>query len=343
MNKISTKLLGMIAIILFIAIMPIVVFATNENVSIVSTQDDNQKQEYIIYIDGYTDKEFKYAFSNANPEEMDLVYINSITDLGENQIAYLDADTYEKLSNDTIYMWAKAKNDNGEEVLILNGIQLDFQNSLTKENIDLVESITNIIPVKVIDNQDDTEQISQEEIDGIQITKSVGYVEITDEAEGTYYYERTKTTDSADHARLMELAERINTEYDELDMYQKIQLSEEFYTLYSKLIEQANWQEVEDKKVYQPEESIEGDQYVVLLKRVSDNDEETTDVQLLIADDYEDNVSIKDKDKVVTQETTRLPITYDSILLFVILAVVVIALVIVYIRMKKVSKKDEEK
>lgn len=336
MNKISNKLLSMLAIILFIAIMPIVVSATNEGISIVSTQDDN-KQEYIIYINGYTDKEFKYAFSNANPEVMDLVYINSITDLGENQIAYLDADTYEKLSNDTIYMWAKAKNDNGEEVLILNGIQLDFQNSLTKENIDLIESITNIIPVRVIDNQDDTEQISQEEINGILITKSVGYVEITDETEGTYYYERTKTTDSADHARLMELAERINAEYDELDMYQKIQLSEEFYTLYSKLIEQANWQEVEDKKVYQPEESIEGDQYVVLLKRVSDNGEETTDVQLLTADEAEA------PKKEVTQETTRLPITYDSILLFVILAVVVIALVIVYIRMKKVSKKDEEK
>ena len=209
MSKISTKLFGMLAILLFIAVMPIVVLATNEDISIVNTQNDEGKQEYIIYINGYTDKNFKYAFSNANPGEMDLVYINSITDLGENQIAYLDADTYEKLSNDTIYIWAKAKNDLGEEVLILNGIQLDFQNSLTKENIDLVESITNRIPVRVIDNQDDTKQISQEEINGILITKSVGYVEITDETEGTYYYERTKTTDSVEHARLMELAEKI--------------------------------------------------------------------------------------------------------------------------------------
>ena len=336
MSKISTKLFGMLAILLFIAVMPIVVLATNEDISIVNTQNDEGKQEYIIYINGYTDKNFKYAFSNANPGEMDLVYINSITDLGENQIAYLDADTYEKLSNDTIYIWAKAKNDLGEEVLILNGIQLDFQNSLTKENIDLVESITNRIPVRVIDNQDDTKQISQEEINGILITKSVGYVEITDETEGTYYYERTKTTDSVEHARLMELAEKINAEYDELDMYQKIQLSEEFYTLYSKLIEQANWQEIENQKVYQPEESVKDDQYVVLLKKVSDNGE-ITDVQLLTADEAEQPKTD------VTQETTRLPITYDSILLFVILAIVVIALVIVYIRMKKVSKKDEEK
>ena len=340
MSKISTKLFGMLAILLFIAVMPIVVLATNEDISIVNTQNDEGKQEYIIYINGYTDKNFKYAFSNANPGEMDLVYINSITDLGENQIAYLDADTYEKLSNNPIYIWAKAKNDLGEEVLILNGIQLDFQNSLTKENIDLVETITNRIPVKIANKKDYAEKISQEEVDGILITKSVGYVEIADETGETYYYERTKTTDSAEHAKLMELAERINAEYDELDMYEKVQLSEEFYTLYSKLIEQANWQKVEDKRVYQPEESVEGDQYVVLLKKVSDNGE-ITDVQLLTADEEEN--SEPEKIKVVTQETTRLPITYDSILLFVILAIVVIALVIVYIRMKKVSKKDEEK
>ncbi len=337
MNKISTKLLSILAIILFVAMMPIVVSATNENISIVSTQNDEGKQEYMIYINGYTDKQFKYAFSNANPKEMDLVYINSITDLGENQVAYLDADTYEKLSNDTIYMWAKAKDDSGEEVLILNGIQLDFKNSLTKENIDLIESITNRITVDVVDEQNDTEEIRNEDVNGVEVTASVGYVEITDKTKGKYYYEMVKATDSADYAKLMELAEKINSEYDELDMYQKIQLGEEFYTLYSKLTEQANWQEVKDKKVYQPEESEKGEQYVVLLKRVSKNDETITDVQFLTADEAEE------AKKEVTQETTKLPITYDSILLFVILAVIVIALVIVYIRMKKVSKKNEEK
>lgn len=337
MNKISTKLLSILAIILFVAMMPIVVSATNENISIVSTQNDEGKQEYMIYINGYTDKQFKYAFSNANPKEMDLVYINSITDLGENQVAYLDADTYEKISNDTIYMWAKAKDDSGEEVLILNGIQLDFKNSLTKENIDLIESITNRITVDVVDEQNDTEEIRNEDVNGVEVTASVGYVEITDKTKGKYYYEMVKATDSADYAKLMELAEKINSEYDELDMYQKIQLGEEFYTLYSKLTEQANWQEVKDKKVYQPEESEKGEQYVVLLKRVSKNDETITDVQFLTADEAEE------AKKEVTQETTKLPITYDSILLFVILAVIVIALVIVYIRMKKVSKKNEEK
>ena len=110
MNKISAKLLSVLAILLFIAVMPIVVFATNEDVSVVSTQNESGKQEYIIYIKGYTDKnvEFKYAFTNIeNPEEMDLSYINSISDLGGNQAAFLDAATYDKLKSNTIYMWAK--------------------------------------------------------------------------------------------------------------------------------------------------------------------------------------------------------------------------------------------
>ena len=127
MNKLSIKLLSVLAIILFVALIPIAVFATNDNLSVVSTTitdaEGNTKTEYIIYIKDYTDKKFKYALSNnANPEVMDLVYINSITDLGENQVAFIDADTYEKLSNQAIYMWAKDENEN----LILKGIQLDL-------------------------------------------------------------------------------------------------------------------------------------------------------------------------------------------------------------------------
>ena len=91
MNRISFKLVSVLAIFLFIAIMPIAVLATNENISVVNSAENN----YIIYIKGYTDKNFKYAFSNnANPKEMDLSYINSISDLRGNQAAFIDAKTY---------------------------------------------------------------------------------------------------------------------------------------------------------------------------------------------------------------------------------------------------------
>ena len=100
MNRISAKLLSVLAIFLFVAVIPIAVLATNENVSVVSKLNDETKAEYIIYIKDYTDKTFKYAFTtNANPQEMDLSFIKSNPDLGEKskQVACLDAGRYEEL------------------------------------------------------------------------------------------------------------------------------------------------------------------------------------------------------------------------------------------------------
>lgn len=342
MNKHSIKLLSVLAIILFIAVIPIVVLATNEDVSVVSTQEEG-KESYLIYMNGYTDKTFKYALSNnANPEIMDLVYINSITDLGENQVAYLDASTYEKLSKsgETIYIWAKDENEN----LILEGIQLDLTKSLSKEKIDEVENTTKKISVDIVEDKDETKMLKKENEEGVTKTTWTGHIEIKDSSKATYYYERTKTTDSAEHQKLMELVEKINKKYDSMDMYEKVQIDTEFYDLYSKLIENAKWQEVENMRVEQPESTIEGtgtgDKYVVLLKKIEDG-VETTDVQFLTASyDYEPNVV---KEVVATQETTKLPITYDSIALIVVLAIVVIAIIAVFIKIKKLNKDEESK
>lgn len=349
MNKISTKLLSVLAIILFIAIIPVVVFATESDISVVSSKDSNGNQEYIIYIKDYTDKTFKYALSNnANPEVMDLVYINSITDLGENQVAYLDAETYNKLSGNTIYMWAKDKDEN----LILDGIEIDFEKSLTKESIDLVESITKRINVEIADNQESTQTVRNENIEGVEETASVGYVKIIDNEKAKYYYERIRISDSEQAKELMELAEKISKEYDEMNMYEKVNLAQQFNNLYSKMVDEANWQEVENMLIEQPEESVAGDKYIVLLKKVEKNNDGiiernietnqsiTTDAQFLTSfDDYKPNVV---KEQKITQETAKLPITYDSIALIVVLAIVVVAAVVVYIRMKKVSNKNEE-
>lgn len=344
MNRISTKLLSVLAIILFVAVMPIVVFATNEDVSIVSTINSESEQEYIIYIKDYSNQKFKYAFTtNANPEEMDLSYINSISDLGENQAAFLDAATYEKLSQEssTIFMWAKDE----EENLILKGIQLDLTKSVTEESIENVETLTKRIEVKIADSQEDTTTVRNENIDGVDEIANVGYVEILeDDKKATYYYERTKLPSTEDHNQLMKLAEQIKNEYNEMDMYEKVQIVAQFDELYSKIISEAKWQEVEDMTIKQPEESTEGDQYIVLLKKiekVAKTEKTTLDVQFLTAfDSYQPNVI---KEQIITQETTKLPITYDSIALFVALGIIITLVIIVFIRMKKINKQNEEK
>ena len=343
MNKLSIKLLSVLAIILFIAVIPIVVLATNEDISVVSTANESGDQEYIIYVKGYTDKQFKYALSNsANPKTMDLVYIHSITDLGENQVAYIEATDLNKISGSTVYMWVKDQNEN----LILNGIEIDFNKSLSKEKIDSIESITKRIKVEIAESQEATEAtnpVRQEEVNGIVETSKVGYVKITDNKKAKYYYERVKTSDSEDYKKLMELAEQIQKEYNGMDMYSKIQIGTEFDNLYTKLVEEANWQEVDKMTIAQPESKVEGkgegDKYVVLLKKV-DGNEVTTDAQFLVsAYNYEPSTK---KEQIITQETTKLPITYDSIALIVALVIVVGALTFVTIRMKKVNKKDEE-
>ena len=186
MNKKIIKLLGALAIIFVIAVTPVIVLATNENVSVVNTQEN----EYMIYIKDYTDKNFKYAFTNnANPNEMDLSYINSISDLGGSQGAFLDAETYEKLKNEPIYMWAKDE----EENLVLNGVQINLGNSLTKENINLIENTTTRIAVEVStskENTESTDPVRDENIDGVKEVAKAGYVKITDSKDATYYYPR---------------------------------------------------------------------------------------------------------------------------------------------------------
>ena len=267
----------------------------------------------------------------------------AIFDNGGIAIGILSVETAINYSGDN---WKDNLSMDEKENLILDGVQIEFENSLTKENINIIENTTKRIAVEIStskENTESTDPVRNENIDGIKEISKAGYVKITDSKDATYYYQRVKTTDSADYAKLVELAEKLNKEYDGMDMYQKVQENEQFYSLYSKLINEANCQEVENMEVKQPESTEQsngvGDKYIVFLKKVA-KDGETTDAQFLQEYyDYEPNAV---KEQIKTQETTRLPITYDSIALIVILAVVV-ALIIVFIRMKKINKKDEEK
>ena len=315
--------------------------AINNNMSVVKTQEN----EYMVYIKDYTDQNYKYAFTNnANPKEMDLYYINSIQDLGGNRGAFLNAETYEKLKNQPIYIWAKDE----EENLILKGVQVALENSLTKENINEIENTTKRIAVEISTSKnstDSTTPVRDEDIEGVKEIAKAGYVKIIDSKDATYYYQLVKTTDSEDYAKLMELAEDINSKYEDMNIYEKIQENEKFYNIYSKTIDEANWQKVENMEVKQPESTEQsngmGDKYIVFLKKVAKDGSTTTDAQFLQEYyDYEPNAI---KEKIETQETTKLPITYDSITLIVILAIVIIALFIVFIRIKKLNQKKDER
>ena len=138
----------------------------------------------------------------------------------------------------------------------------------------------------------------------------------------------------------MSLVEKIKEEYDERDMYEKVQIGEQFNKLYSEVTSDAKWQKVDDMTVKQPEESEQGNKYIVLLKKV-DKKGTTMDIQFLTSfDSYKPNVV---KEEIITQETTKLPITYASIALYVILGIIVALVIVVFIRIKKLSNQNEEK
>lgn len=348
MNQISTKLLSVLALTLFIAIIPIAVFATNEDISIVSTTNNETKQGYTIYIKGISTQNFKYAFTNienADPEGMDLSYINSNPDLGGNQAAFLNAETYEELSENTIYMWAKIKDEEENEKIILKNVKLDLNKALKEENLEQIETLTTRIEVEIADSEDDTTTIRNENINGVDEVANVGYVKILDNnKKATYYYERTKLPSSEQYNQLKRLAEQAQNEYNQMTMYEKIQFATKFNETFKTVTDNANWTEVEDMIIRQEEESEKGDEYIVLLKKVEKvarTETTTLDVQFLTADEnYKPNVVIEE---VVRQETTKLPITYDSIALFVVLGVVVLLAIIVLIRIKKINKQNEKK
>lgn len=350
MNRISTKLLSVLALFLFIAIIPIAVFAVNEDISIVATTNSENTQEYTIYIKGISTQKFKYAFTNienADPEGMDLNYINSTQDLGGNQAAFLNAETYEELSknNQTIYMWAKIKDEEGKEKLILKNTNLDLNKILTHEILEQVETLTQKINVEIAENQEDTTTIKNEKIDGVDIVTNVGYIKIKDgDKNAKHYYEMVKLPSTDEYNQLNILANQLKDEYDDKEMYEKIKIATEFNKAFEKVTSQAKWQEVKDLTIKQPEDSKKDDQYIILLKKVSKEDKkesETLDVQFLTADETEkENVEIE---KVITKETTTLPITYDSIVLFVVLGIIVFLVIIIAIRIKKLSKPNEKK
>ncbi len=350
MKKFTAKLVGIVVMILFISLMPITVFASNEDISIINAMNNETNQGYIIYIKGISTQNFKYAFTNnenADPNGMDLSFINSISDLGENgnQVAFLDAETYNNLTKDEnleenkpIYMWAKDENEN----LILEGIQLDLSKALTSKEIENVENLTSNIEVKIADTQDTEilEKLKEEEVEGVKETTYVGYVQILDDENAEYWYEMVKLPSTDSYNNLEELALKVQNEYDSMEMYEKIKFVEEFNEKLANVADQAKWNKVENMMIKQPEESKENDRYIVLLKKVA-NGETTLDIQFLTAD--EKDVENKDIVKVATEETTRLPITYDSIALFVALGIIAVLVIVIFIRMKKISKKDEEK
>ena len=109
--------------------------------------------------------------------------------------------------------------------------------------------------------------------------------------------------------------------------------------LWNNIITNTEWKEVTNTTIAQPVYAENGTQYVVLLKKEL-NGNTTYDAQVLTSkkETSEDEV----KEIVKTETKSELPVTFDNPILFVILGIAVLAIIIVAIRIKKLSKKNEK-
>lgn len=331
MKKFELKLTGVVIALIIIALLiPTKVLGANEELQIVKTE-----QDYIIYVKDLAKTEFDFAISDKdNATEMELNYINSVEDEEGNQVAFVTQTKYNNELSTNAHNYLYIKTTEGVEIKEIN-----FDDAFDKAKMEEVETTTKRMETEVV-----TDIIEKdEEVEGVKVKVTVGGLKIIDTDQATYYYASTKLP-AEKYTELMELAEQINSSYNEMDMYERIKTAKQFYNLYNELKGLQNWLEVENMTIMQPNDAQKGEQYVVYLKKLGEDGNETIDVKLMTSyrEDEEEKIPGKTETRVV-KETAKLPITGDSIILFVVLAAIVIIAIIVFIRMKKLQNKENKK
>ena len=331
MKKFELKLTGVVIALIIIALLiPTKVLGANEELQIVKTE-----QDYIIYVKDLAKTEFDFAISDKdNATEMELNYINSVEDEEGNQVAFVTQTKYNNELSTNAHNYIYIKTTEGVEIKEIN-----FDDAFDKAKMEEVETTTKRMETEVV-----TDIIEKdEEVEGVKVKVTVGGLKIIDTDQATYYYASTKLP-AEKYTELMELAEQINSSYNEMDMYERIKTAKQFYNLYNELKGLQNWLEVENMTIMQPNDAQKGEQYVVYLKKLDEDGNETIDVKLMTSyrEDEEEKIPGKTETRVV-KETAKLPITGDSIILFVVLAAIVIIAIIVFIRMKKLQNKENKK
>ena len=331
------KLKWVVTIIIILAItlgIQSMVLATNEEIQILKKSDS----EFILYLKNHMESEFEFSFSNDQPEDVvkeNLRYRKSGTDSIEdgNHIVYIDSELYTTYFSKLTYLWARTLS--GE--YFVEGIEIDLNDFVTDEDVEFINNMTEVIEVDTTNTL-----VTEEEIDDVKITRTIGKIDIKEE--GTTYYQIVNLPASEEYNEFMEIAETIANNQIPSGFYERLEITNEFMKLYNQLvpaIEDANWIEVTDNTILQPEDSEEGEQYIVWLKNEQEGEETKIDVQFMTSfEDYKQEV-------INEQITTKLPVTYDNPILFILLAVLVILFIVLLgiraiINRKKVNTKGEK-
>ena len=316
MKKSKLKILLIVAIIgIFTIGMTMFAYGANENTVVVKQEDNN----CIIYVKGYLDKEFQFAFSNEKDADVTtLTFKNSAKDTadGQNNIAYADVSIAQK------YIFIKTDSK-------IENFEIDLNDNITKLNLEKINTISKKIPVELKQEQ----IVNEVNEKGTKITETVGVAKIVKSlGDGKYSLVPRKTTTDTDN--LFALAELLEKNKF-TDKYTEIKASKEFLDLKTKIeaeLKLEDWKAIENDTIKQPEEAVTGDQYILWVK--GDN---KSDIHFLTS------LRKYDEEVIEKEVKTILPYTYDNNIMLAILAVVVVAIVIVAIRIVVLKKKELKK
>lgn len=303
-------------------------FANSENTQILKLAD----KEYLIYVEGLLNDKFEFALSNSS-KDSNLKFDNSAKDEENgNHIAYVDSKLYDTYFSEKgkTFLWVKQ----GEEYKV-EAQEVDLSTAIEEKNIQNLNQATKKITVSVGEKE-----LPVEDKDGVKVTRKIGTLKLEQKENAIYTYQMLKKETGTDVEKLIELANEMNKQENK-DMFAKLKLYSEFENTYNKLVNglnNENWIKVEDETIPQPQEAKLDEQYLVFVKE-NVNNEETIDIQIMTCRD-EQTQEYETKD-VVIKETSKLPITYDNIVLFVIAGVVLVLIILVVVLKLRNKKEDK--
>lgn len=290
-------------------------------VSLLKTSEES----YIIYVQDTINTEFLFSFSeNSDALEEDLIFSASGLDSNESNVAYMTREIAESFEDGQAYMWVQVNEE-------LTSYQINLNQAVTIDEIAFVNSTTKRIEV----DTDGSEKTS-EDANGVKITHSQGKVTITEPGTAFSYY--MEKVSSEETTNFVDLANQIMASQN-LSNYERVAIARQFTDTYTEMFEGIKaWEEVpSNKEILQPHESEKGEIYLVWLR----NDETGEhDVQILICDDGED-IEVEEAKKVTVYETTKLPVTYDTVITLIIALVIIVAIIIALIIAKKKLNKED--
>lgn len=328
--KKSIKISIILILSLVILMIPSIAKASSESTIL------KESDKYLIYNEKITSNNLVFALSSEN-EKVDLIFFPVAKDsAAENAkyVAYVDSTNQSYLDeNLEAFLFVRDKDDTTN--YIIDGEKISLKNAIDTE---VVETTT-----KRIDVDSKETNTTEEIIDGVRTQVTKGKIVIKNNGEYSYIIIKLPTSGENDYTKLFGYAKELGDTQalDKLTFEEKLELMKNFYTLYTNLepsVDDEAWQNVgKDMEILEPEDTVNGQQYIVFIQ---DKTNGIIDAQFMTC--KSNYTPLYEKESVVIKETSKLPVTYDSIALIVIFVVIIVAIIIVLAIRKNASKKENK-